>query len=72
MNLKYRKLATAINIAKSGTRREELLLHPDELEKVWSLRRYMNDIPPAEAMELVVKRIKETKNNVEFLMALKK
>ena len=69
--LVHRRCYPAINIQKSGTRREELLLHPDELERVWQLRKYMNDIPPVEAMELLIKKMKETENNVEFLMALK-
>ncbi len=68
--LVHRRCYPAINIQKSGTRREELLLHPDELERVWQLRKYMNDIPPVEAMELLIKKMKETENNVEFLMAL--
>jgi transcription termination factor Rho len=70
-DLVHRRVYPAINIQKSGTRREELLLHPDELERVFQLRKYMNDIPPVEAMELLIKKMKETENNVEFLMALK-
>lgn len=66
-----RRMFPAINIPKSGTRKEELLLHPDELERIWHLRRYMTDIQPVEAMELLVKKLKETKTNVEFLLALK-
>ncbi|RMD77726.1 MAG: transcription termination factor Rho [Lentisphaerae bacterium] len=66
-----RRIFPAINIQKSGTRKEELLMHPDELQKVWKLRRFLNDIQPAEAMELLIKKLKETKNNVEFLLSLK-
>ncbi len=66
-----RRIFPAINIAKSGTRKEELLLHPEELERIWHLRRYMNDVQPAEAMELIIKKLRECKTNAEFLMALK-
>ena len=70
--LSERRIYPSINIAKSGTRKEELLLHPDELEKVWHLRRYLNEVQPTEAMELLLKKLKETKTNVEFLLSLKK
>lgn len=65
-----KRLFPAINIEKSGTRREELLLHPDELERVWQLRRVLNDVQPVEAMELLIGKLKKTQNNAEFLMAL--
>ncbi|MFW5996717.1 MAG: transcription termination factor Rho [Lentisphaeria bacterium] len=65
-----KRLFPAINIEKSGTRREELLLHPDELERVWQLRRVLNDVQPVEAMELLLGKLKKTQNNAEFLMAL--
>jgi len=66
-----KRIFPAINIEKSGTRKEELLLHPDELSKIWILRRAINGVPPVEAMELIVNRLKKTKSNVEFLMAMK-
>jgi len=47
------------------------LLHPDELNKIWILRKAISGIPAVEAMELIVGRLKKTKNNVEFLMAMK-
>ena len=65
-----KRMYPAINIEKSGTRREELLLHPDELERVWTLRRVLNDVPPVEAMELLIGKVKKTGNNIEFLMSL--
>ncbi len=65
-----KRVFPAINIEKSGTRREELLLHPDELDRIWMLRRVLNDVPPVEAMELLIGKLKKTKNNIEFLMAL--
>ncbi len=60
----------AIDVNKSGTRREELLLHEDELQRVWLLRRVLNDMNPVEAMELLVNRMKRTKTNEEFLMTM--
>ncbi|MFM7593803.1 MAG: transcription termination factor Rho, partial [Isosphaeraceae bacterium] len=60
----------AIDINKSGTRREELLMDPDELRRVWILRRVLNDMNPVEAMELLTGRMKKTKTNAEFLLAM--
>jgi len=65
-----KRIFPAINIEKSGTRREDLLLHPDELGRVWTLRRVLNGVPPVEAMELLISKLKKTQNNVEFLMGL--
>lgn len=60
----------SLNIEKSGTRKEELLYHPDEMEKVYTLRRAMKDVPLAEAMEMLIQRMKKTKSNTEFLLCL--
>ena len=65
-----KRIFPAINIEKSGTRKEELLLHPDELAKIWILRKALNGVPAVEAMELIVNRLKKTKSNAEFLLAL--
>ncbi len=65
-----KRIFPAINIEKSGTRKEELLLHPDELNKIWILRKALNGVPPVEAMELLINRLKKTGSNVEFLMSL--
>ncbi|MCF7790846.1 MAG: transcription termination factor Rho [Victivallales bacterium] len=65
-----KRIYPAINIEKSGTRKEELLLHPDELEKVWALRKALNEVPPAEAMELILSKMKKIKTNIEFLITL--
>ena len=69
-NVSDRRIYPAINIEKSGTRKEELLLHPEELGKVWLLRKAVNGVPPAEAMELLLSRLKKHKTNVEFLLTL--
>ncbi len=66
-----KRVFPAINIEKSGTRKEELLLHPDELSRTWVLRRALNGVPAVEAMELIIKRLKNTKSNAEFLMSMK-
>ncbi len=65
-----RRVFPAINIEKSGTRKEELLLHPDEMQRIWNLRRALKDVPAIEAMELLITRLKKTGSNIEFLMAL--
>ena len=65
-----KRIFPAINIEQSGTRKEELLLHPDEIAKIWILRKALNGVPPVEGMELLINRLKKTKSNVEFLMAL--
>jgi len=69
-NVSDRRIYPAINVEKSGTRKEELLLHPDELGKVWLLRKAINGVPPAEAMELLLGRLKKVKSNIEFLLTL--
>jgi transcription termination factor Rho len=65
-----KRIFPAINIEKSGTRKEELLLHPDELSRIWILRKALNGVPPVEGMELLINRLKKAKSNAEFLMTL--
>jgi transcription termination factor Rho len=60
----------AIDVNRSGTRREELLMDPDELRRVWILRRILNDMNPVEAMELVTGRMRKSKSNAEFLISM--
>ncbi len=60
----------AIDINASGTRREELLLDPEELRRVWLLRKVLSDMSPVEAMELLTGRLKKTRSNAEFLMGM--
>jgi transcription termination factor Rho len=60
----------AIDITKSGTRKEELIYHPDELQRVYGLRRTMQGIGPIESMEMLIQRLRKTKSNAEFLMSL--
>jgi len=58
----------AIQIVKTGTRREELLLHPDEYERIVTLRRQLSELPAAEAMEILVSNLQHTKSNAELLL----
>ena len=60
----------AIDVNRSGTRREEILFDAEELRRVWILRRVLNDMNPVEAMELLTGRMKKTKSNAEFLMSM--
>ena len=66
-----KRVFPAINMEKSGTRKEELLLYPEELSRTWTLRRALNGIQPVEAMEMMIKRIKKTQSNAEFLVGIK-
>ncbi len=65
-----KRLFPAIDIQKSGTRKEELLLHQDELSRIWLMRKALSSLNPVEAMELLVEKVKKYKSNVEFLMSL--
>jgi len=65
-----RRIFPSINIERSGTRKEELLYHPDEYNKVVMLRRALTGVPPVEAMELVLNKLKKTKSNIEFLLGM--
>jgi len=60
----------AIDINRSGTRKEELLMPPDELNRVWVLRKVLNPLSPVEAMELLLGRLTKTKSNAEFLASM--
>jgi transcription termination factor Rho len=69
-NLSDQRLFPAFNIARSGTRKEELLYHPDELPRIHALRKVLAEESPVEAMNLLLEKIKKTENNIEFLMGL--
>ncbi len=66
-----RRCYPAIDLIKSGTRKEELLYHPNELEKVYLLRQALADLTPLDAMNLLRNRLKKTNSNVEFLLSMK-
>ena len=61
-----RRTWPAVDVNKSATRKEELLLPPDELNRVYLLRKFLADMPPVEAIEFLMERLKRTKNNKEF------
>jgi transcription termination factor Rho len=65
-----RRVFPSINIERSGTRKEELLYHPDEFNRVVILRRALTGVPPVEAMDLMLNKLKKTKSNIEFLLAM--
>ena len=65
-----KRVYPAINIEASGTRKEELLLHRDELPRVWTLRKAMTGVPPVEAMEVLISKLKKMSTNAEFLMSM--
>jgi transcription termination factor Rho len=69
-NLFQRRIYPAIDIKRSNTRHEELLLKPDELTKVWILRKVLNELNNVEAMELLIEKLVKTKNNNEFLNSM--
>jgi transcription termination factor Rho len=57
-------------VNRSGTRKEELLLDPEELRRMYILRKVLSDMNPVEAMELLVNRMARVKTNAEFLMSM--
>ena len=65
-----RRTWPAIDIQRSGTRKEELLLHPDELKRVWLIRKVLTEMNSIEGMEKLIEQIKKSKSNAEFLMNL--
>ena len=65
-----RRIFPSINVELSGTRKEELLYHPDEYSKVVILRRALTGVPPVEAMELMLNKLKKTSTNIEFLLSV--
>ncbi|MFA5160318.1 MAG: transcription termination factor Rho, partial [Candidatus Omnitrophota bacterium] len=71
-NLFQRRIYPAIDVKKSNTRKEDLLIPAEELNRVWILRKVLNELNPSEAMELLVDRLKKTKSNADFLLSMNK
>jgi transcription termination factor Rho len=65
-----KRIWPAIDVNRSGTRKEELLLTPEELRRIYILRKVLSDMNPVEAMELLTNRMGRTKTNAEFLMSM--
>jgi transcription termination factor Rho len=70
--LAEKRVYPAINLNKSGTRREELLIKPDLLQKIWVLRKFIHDMDEVESMEFILDKMRSTKNNAEFFDMMKK
>lgn len=65
-----RRIFPAIDLTSSSTRRDDLLLDENTLQRMWIMRKYLADMNPVEAMEFIEQRFKQTKNNEEFLMTM--
>jgi transcription termination factor Rho len=65
-----KRVFPAIDIQRSGTRKEELLIPKEDLQRIWVLRKVLNPLSPVEAMELLVDRLGKTRNNAEFLLKM--
>jgi transcription termination factor Rho len=68
--LANKRVYPAIDVPASGTRREDLLMREDELQRVWILRKFMSDMNSSEAMEFLLSKMKGTRNNEEFLLSM--
>jgi transcription termination factor Rho len=66
-----KRIYPAINVNRSGTRREEMLLKPDVLQKTWILRKLLHGMDDLEAMEFLLTRLKATKSNAEFFAGMR-
>ncbi len=71
LRLAQRRVFPSIDIIKSGTRKENMLYHPEELERIYHLRRALADLSPLDAMNLLLKRLEKTTSNAEFLLSMK-
>lgn len=70
--LAEKRVYPSINLSKSGTRREELLIAPDLLQKVWVLRKFIHDMDEVQSMEFILDKMRATKTNAEFFDMMKK
>jgi transcription termination factor Rho len=68
--LSDRRIFPAVDVNRSGTRKEEILMGEDELNRVWILRKFLSDFTPVEAMEFLTEKMRGTKNNKEFLKSM--
>jgi transcription termination factor Rho len=70
--LAEKRLFPAVDVDASSTRKEEILLAPDELKVIWQLRRVLHALEPQQALELLMEQMRKTKSNAEFLMQVQK
>src|SRR5512134_3467292 len=68
--LSDKRIFPAIDINRSGTRKEELLMAPEVLQRVWILRKFLNELNPVEAMEFLISKLSDTKTNKKFLESM--
>ena len=68
--LSDKRLFPAIDVQRSGTRKEELLIDKENLNRIWVMRRVLNPLSPVEQMEVVIERLSKTKTNAEFLASM--
>ena len=67
-----KRLFPAVDVDASSTRKEEILMSPEELKVVWQLRRVLHALEPQQALELLMEQIRKTKSNAEFLLHVQK
>jgi transcription termination factor Rho len=67
-----KRVFPAIDIQRSGTRKEELLIAKEDLQRIWILRKVLNPLSPVEAMELLIDKMSKTKTNADFLSSMQK
>jgi transcription termination factor Rho len=65
-----KRVFPAIDLNKSGTRKEELLVPRDELNRIWILRKVLNPLSPVESMELIIDKLAKSRSNAEFLSSM--
>ncbi len=65
-----RRIYPAIDLVSSGTRRDDLLLNENTIQRMWIMRKYLADMNPVEAMEFINDRVKKSLNNEEFLISM--
>lgn len=65
-----RRIFPAVDLNSSSTRRDDLLLDENTIQRMWVMRKYLADMNPVEAMEFMYERIKQTRNNEEFLISM--
>jgi transcription termination factor Rho len=65
-----KRVFPAIDVNRSGTRKEELLLNENELNRVWVLRKVLNPLNTVDSMELLIEKVKETQSNSDFLASM--
>ena len=70
--LAEKRIYPAINLNKTSTRREELLIKPELLQKIWVLRKFIHDMDEVEAMDFILDKVRATKTNAEFFEMMKK